>query len=185
VDDRDGGVPAAVTAGQHSASVRALSRITSQAYEPVRTARSLHGREIEGVSPRRGLPRRRLSSHRGWDGTRRRARLVAEHLLLAASFRCSLKSLAYHAQRRGITVEHPTARRDRSSRSARATTVTRSWRSRSTSRSGSHRSRVSRSSPSCSRSRARLLHRRVTHGKPRYAGRPVSSSPAAIVRPWP
>jgi uncharacterized OsmC-like protein len=30
-----------------------------------------------------------------------------EHLLLAALIRCSLKSLAYHAQHRGITVEHP------------------------------------------------------------------------------
>jgi organic hydroperoxide reductase OsmC/OhrA len=30
-----------------------------------------------------------------------------EHLLLAALIRCSLKSLTYHAQHRGITVEHP------------------------------------------------------------------------------
>jgi len=29
-----------------------------------------------------------------------------EHLLLAALIRCSLKSLAYHAQHRGIMVEH-------------------------------------------------------------------------------
>src|SRR5712691_7188260 len=29
-----------------------------------------------------------------------------EHLLLAALVRCSLKSLAYHAQRAGISVEH-------------------------------------------------------------------------------